>query len=246
MKSITLLILASTLIALNSCKKKNDCPINPEDIVLNSNGPVFEGWPLHLWTESGFSYTYHWQGPNGWKKDYDYSTNTSGSETIESMTQAKAGVYIVNIRDGNCVIKKGSVNVSVIPPSNAPCSVNNNTSTSTVIGVGGTNYTSVFGNSNSNYYVQASNSSQAITFNFKGEQAPLPGIYKSNDTYYPSEQNKVGVYIGTGFQDYQMEPDVDVYVNKVNGKTVISFCSAGFYNPVGNATITISAKVTVP
>jgi hypothetical protein len=127
--------------------------------------------------------------------------------------------------------------------------VNNNSSTSTLIGVGGINYTYVSsGSSGSTYSIQASSGSQAITFNFNGDHIPLPGVYKSESAYFPSGgvMNKVGVYIGTGFQDFVIKPNFDIYVNKVNGQTVISFCSAGFNNPVGSTNIVVSAKITIP
>jgi hypothetical protein len=247
MKFIPLILATTTLLFFNSCKK-NDCPSTPESIQLNSNDPIYEGWPLYLWTENSSGYTYHWQGPNGWSKDYDYFTNMAGSETIDSMTPAKAGIYIVNLMENDCVLKQGKRMINVIPVPSPPCSVNNNSSTSTVIGIGGLNYTYVSGyaSGSTSYNIQASSGSQALNFTFKGGQIPLPGVYKSETNLYPSEQSKVCISIGTTFQEYDMKPGYDVYVNKVNGNTVISFCAAGFYNPTGSTTVTVSGKVTLP
>jgi len=248
MRIFTALILASAFMAVASCKKKQDCS-EPEPIQLTANTPVYEGWPLYLTTESSESYTYTWSGPNGWHKEYDYYSNMSGGEIIDSMTAAKAGRYVVDLKSDGCIVKRGIVDVTISPVPAPPCNVANNSSTTNLGGVGGMTYTYVSsGASGSTYGVQASSGSQAITFNFNGDHVPLPGVYKSESGYYPSSgnMNKVGVYIGTGFQDFIIKPDFDIYVNKVNGHTVISFCSAGFNNPVSSTNIVISAKITIP
>jgi hypothetical protein len=247
MKFFTTLFLAGSLVFIASCKKK-DCSDNPESVTLTASTPVYEGWPLYLSTESGMGYSYSWTGPNGWHKDYG-SSNMNGGEIIDSMTAEKAGRYVVDLKSDGCIVKRGIVDVVLAVPPSPPCNVNNNSSTTTLGGVGGTTYTYVSSGSSGSddYHIQASSgSSQSITFRFKSGHIPLPGVYKSNGSSYPEAQNEVGIYIGTGFQDFVMKPDFDIYVNKVNGNTVISFCSAGFYNSIGSTNIVVSAKVTIP
>lgn len=249
MKILPAFMLLSSFFLIVSCKKKDCSDDSSEIIQLTANTPVYEGWPLYLTTESNESCTYEWTGPNGWHKNYDYYSNMNGSEIIESMTQDKAGKYAVYLRSEGCVVKRAMVDVVISPVPAPPCNTANNTSTTNLGGVGGVTYTYVSSSSSgSTYNIQASNASQAITFNFNGDHVPLPGVYKTESGYYPSSDamNKVGVYIGTGFYDFVIKPDFDVYVNKVNGKTVISFCSAGFNNPVGSTNVVISAKVTLP
>ncbi len=247
LRTVSTLILASVFLTTLSCKKNQECS-DPELITLTASTPVYEGWPLYLTTQSGSEYSYTWNGPNGWHKESSYS-NMNGTEVIDSMTSEKAGRYVVELKDGKCIVKRGIVDVAISPVPTPPCSIANNSSTTNLGGVGGVTYTYInCGSSGSTYTVQASAGTQAITFNFDGDHPPLPGVYKTEAGYYPSwdSKNKVAVYIGTGFQDFIIKQDYDVYVNKVNGKTVISFCNAGFSNPVGSTNIVISAKVTLP
>lgn len=249
MRFFTTLVLISTLFFLNSCKKKTEeCSETPEPVSMSSNGPVVEGWPLVLTTanyEDG--YTYRWKGPNGWSAETTLSPDCYEpyKVTIDSASINASGNYLVELLHEGCVVNRGSVNVQVIAPPTPPCSITNNSSTTTLGGVGGISYPIVSHTGGINYSVYATNGNQTINFVFKNGE-PKPGMYLVESGYFPSENDRVSVYIQAGFYDFFMESYYTVYVNKVNGKLQFSFCNGHFSNPVGSTPVIISAKVTLP
>lgn len=249
MRILFTVLFAGVFIFLNSCKKyTEECKPNTEPIELTSNGPVIAGWPLVLTAnEDNENYVYRWKGPNGWSTETQYSFEypQQWRVTKDSATFNDAGNYLVELISEGCVVKRGTVHVEVIAPPPPPCSVANNSSTTTLGGVGGTTYTTVSHTGGSDYTVYATNGSQTINFRFKNGQ-PKPGIYRSFQGFFPSEDNQVAVYIQAGFYDFHLKADYAVHVNEVNGKLQFAFCSGDFTNPVGSNTITISAKVTLP
>lgn len=246
--SILILILA---LFFNSCKKQNkeECSGNPDPISLSSNSPVIAGWPLVL-TASNYEngYSYRWKGPNGWSAETSFGNNNYEPYKItkDSVSVTDSGTYHVELIQDGCVIGSGSVNVQVIEPPLPPCSISNNSSTTTLGGVGGVTYSVVSHSGGINYSVYATNGSQTINFTFNDGEEPKPGMYLVEGGYYPSEKDHVSVYIQAGFYDFFMESYYTVYVNKVNGKLQFSFCNGHFSNPVGSTPVIISAKVTLP
>lgn len=250
MRFFTTFILIFALFSSNSCQKtkKESCSTPPEPVGLSSNGPVIKGWPLVLNTvHYGTGYIYKWRGPNGWAMETtdSWENYEPNKVTIDSTSINNSGRYFVEIIHEGCVIEGGSVDVQIIEPPLPPCSVSNNSSTSTLGGVGGTTYTSVSHSGGIYYSVYASGGiNQTINFIFKG--TPKPGMYLVDQGYYPSESDHAAVYIQSGFYDFFMESYHTVYVNEVNGKLQFSFCNCHFNNPVGSTEIIISAKVTLP
>ncbi len=58
---------------------------------------------------------------------------------------------------------------------------------------------------------------------------------------------QVGLYINTGTYQFVTNSDQNLYVNKVNGKLEVTFCSIVFNNPFDlSYPITISARIIEP
>ena len=243
-------ILLSTLFCSSSCKKekKEHCSEDSTFVGLSYEGPVVKGWPLVLKTAYyNTGYSYRWKGPNGWSMETTASMDNyePNKITIDPADINHSGKYYVEIIEDGCVIERGSVNVEVIEPPLPPCTIANNSSTTTLGGVGGTSYSMVSHTEGIYYSVYASGPiNQTINFVFKGE--PKPGMYLAHQGYLPDESNEVAVYIQYGFYDFFLEIYYTVYVNEVNGKLQFSFCNGHFTNPVGDDPIIISAKVTLP
>jgi hypothetical protein len=159
-----------------------------------------------------------------------------------------SGTYKLEVKQAECLEAKGTVQIKVIPPPTAPCSVTNNTSTSSVVGVGGDTYSSVsFSNNIVTAYPAGSISNGALRFRFWGNVPPKPGKYKTNGGTFSDVEKEVACWIGYfPATDFICKVGQDVYVTMVNGKMQVSFCSCGFTNPLGSSIITISAKVTQP
>jgi hypothetical protein len=246
MKQIILLV--SIVIIFISCKKMgngNDCGA-AQQVVVTSNSPVIEGWPIYLSTTATMGDMFHWTGPNGWDINYQFYASDANSQQRANATLADAGLYKVDLRNADgCVEYSGSVDVKVIPAPSAPCSLTNNTSTTTVVGVGGSTYTNIYFQSSTYYTVQATTPGESLTFYFIGNVPPKPGIYKSSG-YGPTNETEVGCWISKFPYDFINEPGQDVYVTRVNGKTQVAFCNCTFTNPLGSTKPKISAKIVQP
>ena len=236
---------------LLSCTKSNSCP-DPSSVTINHNGPVIAGWPLRLEADvQSMGYLYRWYGPNGWTKIYEAYASDAYLQEIENITAAGAGEYKLNLIDENgCVAYQGTTMIEVITAPAPPCNIAANTSTSSVSGVGDYNFIyRNFSESSGNYLITGREivpGGDVMRFAFVGSVLPLPGIYKTNG-YFGLEQGKVGLYINAGTYDFVANPDQKVYVNRVNNKIEISFCSLLFNNPLSPANpITISAKIVEP
>ncbi len=244
-----IIIFIST--SLFSCKKNgtmdnNNCPdIGKVEIITNS--PVIEGWPLTLSTQDDMSFLYKWTGPNNWGIDYVIHSNQAQLQGKLITTMADAGVYRIQRRYGDgCVYDTGSAIVQIISPPLPPCSVANNRSTSNVIGVGGVSYSNIYFHGGGGIFtIQSSAGGQTITYNFNGDMPPKPGIYKTSG-YFAKDEATVGIYITASPYDFINNSGQDVYVNKVNGKTHVTFCNCVFTNPLGSTVIKISSKITEP
>ena len=235
---------------LLSCTKSSSCP-DPGGLIINQNGPVIAGWPLHLEADiQSTEFLYRWYGPNGWTKIYETYASDAYLQGIENITAAGAGEYKLKLIDENgCVAYEGSTTVEVIAAPAPPCNIAANTSSSSVTGVGDYNFVyRSFSASSGNYLISGQETvpGDYLRFAFVGNDLPLPGIYKTNG-YFGLEQGKVGLFINAGTYDFVANPDQNVYVNKVNNKIEISFCSVQFNNPLSPAhPIIISAKIVEP
>ena len=240
MKKFAWLAFAAT-VSLSSCIKvggKDDCP-TPDPVDITTNSPVQEGWSLSL-DAPELGYLYKWTGPNNYKMEYSYYSNTAHSQFKENMTAADAGIYKLQLVDpnDNCVIYEGTTEVKVVAPAPAPCTIANNTVTATAGGVaGGTYSVYVFGNT-----IAGSNFAYTIEFNFR--IPPKPGLYKTSGT--PDKDNEVSLVLNSSPNRFGSMPGQDVYVIKVGGKLQVSFCSHRLNNPVGSFAISASGKLTQP
>jgi hypothetical protein len=249
LRPFTLLIVFFLYILHSSCKKSsNDCPA-AAPIIIKHSGPIIAGWPLHLEAEfQSTAYLYKWSGPNGWEQHYITFASDAYLQTRENMTTADAGEYKLQLVNNGCVEYEGKVVVEVIAAPAPPCNIAANTSTSSVAGVG--NYSFGYRNfsaSSGHYFISGSQGSgpggDYMRFAFLGDDLPLPGTYKT-DGYFGMQRGKVGLYIGAGTYDFVANPDQTVYVNKVNNKIEVSFCSLRFNNPLSPQNpITVSAKI---
>jgi|GEM_PF-3004619 len=243
--------LAIAFIFLNSCEKqeKDECNNTPTPLSISTNGPITEGWPLTFTLsgyESGYAYTYRLLGPNGFLQKKQLNTNSyeAGKITLDSVSVNDSGDYQIELLYEGCLIKKGSTNVQVTATPSPPCSIPNNSSTTTVNGLGGGNYYLISADDGFNYEVSASSDNGTIHFIFKDDE-PKPGMYMADPGDSPSAINQVSVYIQLGTYYYFLESNTSVYVNKVNGKLQFAFCDGHFVINTNNTAI-ISAKLTLP
>lgn len=245
MRYLLIAVMAILMLTSATCQKDGGECGEPSTVTVTSNSPVVEGWPLVLTTSDDISLMYHWKGPNGYDVRYDiHTTDAADQEKVAALTDN--GTFTVEMRDDDgCVMSKGSTVVVVTAPPNAPCTVPNNTSTSSVVGVGGSTYNNVYFNGGSPYTVQASGGGESMNFRFQGNNgaAPRAGLYRTSG-YGTSENDQVGLWITVSPHDFIAQAGQTVYVTKVNNKTVISFCNLTFTNPVGPTLPRISAKIT--
>ncbi len=235
---------------LASCKKSNKCS-DPLPLTLENNGPVYVGWPLSLEADVRSSaYLYKWSGPNGWKQDYRIYSSDAWHQDFLNVTAAEAGEYKLRLLDSEgCVAYEGSTTVQVLSAPTIPCTPTANTSTSSVVGVGDFTFTSrTFQTGSSYYFVEGSQviNGPFMRFAFLGQTPPLPGVY-STSGFFAIDPGDVGLYIETITYQFVANPDQKVYVNKVNNKLEITFCSVKFNNPINPANpITVSGKIVQP
>ncbi|MES1181236.1 MAG: hypothetical protein ABUL44_00420 [Flavobacterium sp.] len=250
MKLYTLALFASA-ITLCSCKKlfnKDSCKPENEisQLTITTNSPVVTGWPIYLSATPTMTNLFHWSGPHGWEKDYQVYASNANEQEILNASFADSGTYKLELKNSEgCVESRGFANVKVIAPPAPPCTVTNNSSTSSVIGVGGTTYPFVNFSSSTYYIAQAIGSGQTLYFYFIGNVPPKPGVYKTAG-YTPTKDTEVGCWISVFPHDFINQQGQDVYVNLVGGKTQVSFCNANFSNPLGSTIPKISARITQP
>lgn len=232
-------------VVLSSCEKKSDgCPA-PSPITIKNNGPIVAGWPLQLEAEfQSTSYLYHWTGPNGWEKHYQTYASDAYLQERTNMTTADAGVYKLQLIQGDCIKYEGTINIEVKAAPLPSCNIAANTSTSSVAGIGDMSFSYRNSAASSGTYIMTgSEPGQSMKISFLGDVPPLPGTYKTNG-YWPFSPGKVGLYITSNTYDFVANPDQTVYVNKVNNKLEVTFCGVRFNNPLGSPNpITISAKM---
>ena len=237
-----IILYAAIIISCNKTDFSSKvCP--PADtFALTSNSPVIAGWPLTVTISNSQSWSFKWWGPKG--------TITRGSDpytiTIPAAAYSDSGMYYAKLTDDNgCILTFESTRVNVVGSPTVPCSVANNTSISSVSGVGGTTYTSISGYaSGGTYYVDASDGYETMEFRFNGNNPPIPGVYATTG-YFPTDNVSAGMLINNGFYDF-MNNTGPVYVTNENGKTILSFCRCSFSNPISGTPITISARITIP
>jgi hypothetical protein len=239
--------LIAMVIILVSCKKTNDPNADcgdPDTLSVVSNSPVVVGWPIEV-SAGNYIGTYDWVSPS------NSPINQSGFVATNSYTYYKSaasfsdsGLYRLEVNYEGCLEYKGSTQIKVIPPPVAPCNITSNTSTSSVVGVGGTIYTSISFGSNGTV-VQVTGNGETMNIRFYGSAKPRQGIYKTNG-YNSDTEKQVGCWITKFPYDFINQAGQDIYVNTVNGKMQISFCNCQFTNPLGSTIIRISAKITEP
>lgn len=229
-----------------SCEKFSDKePCELKNIQITSNSPVIEGWPIYLSTRPSQTERFNWAGPKG-------QITTQGAQNDIQVLNSKlsdSGSYSVIVTNTfGCTEYNGNTFVKVVPPPSAPCNIANNTSTSSVIGIGDNTYTYVsFTNNTAIAYPYLGSGSQALQFRFFGNTAPKPGLYKTSGGLYSlDKENEVGSYISAFPNDFVNKQGQDVYVTRVNGKLQIAFCNCQFTNPLGSSVIKITAKITAP
>ena len=242
------LFCAIALISFSACKK-NKCE-GTKELTVSTVGDVYEGWPLEIYSESSSYDHVQITGPNGFIKVYNSGEYFSGIQTIESTTLANSGTYTVEYwGEGECLLKSGTVDVTILPAPTPPCSMPNNTGSSSIGGIGPTSYTSAFGNELSGYYhIYGSQSTyQQMNINFNGTHRPKAGKYITSGSYYPEDgSNQCSVYLTTSYNDFFVKDNEDVYVTYEGDQLIITLCSVQFSNSVSSTDLFISAKIVVP
>lgn len=234
----------------SACQKIKTDTCKPESQItrftITTNSPVVEGWPIYLSTTATMGSLFHWSGPNGWDINYQYYSSSANEQQRLNATFADSGEYKLELRNTEgCIDSRGFATVKVIPAPLPPCTVANNSSTSNVVGVGGNTYTYINFSPSTYYVVQASGGGETLYFYFQGSVPPKPGVYKTSG-YAPTTETQVGCWISNYPYDFINQPGQDVYVNKVNGKTQVSFCNCVLSNPLGSTVIKVSARITQP
>jgi hypothetical protein len=250
----TLLIL---IVLFTSCKKTttadevidpaSNC-VPPYIASISTNSPIVVGWPISISTGNNMYGSYKWFFPNGSTPQQNGFTGDVYGYYKSVASYSDSGVYRLEVKINGCLQDSGNTRIKIIPPPTPPCTVTNNTSTTTLIGIGGDTYVSRdFTNNVVTAYPTAGTSNGALNFSFWGNMPPKPGKYKTNGSTFSAVETEVGCWLSY-FPGNQFINKVgqDVYVNIVNGKMQVSFCSCNFTNPINSTVLTISARITQP
>lgn len=245
MKFIAFLTIA--ILVVTSCRKE-ECEAFGS-LYVTTDGDVYEGWPLKLYSETTSNYRVQISGPNGFYRKFSEGEYYSGVLTIDSTTAEHSGNYTIEYWEGECLIRSGTVNVSILPAPTPPCNMSNNTGTSSIGGIGPTSYNYAYGSAFSGYYraYGASGTSNQMNFTFNGTSRPAAGKYKSSGSYFPEEGiDQCSVQLITSMYDFFILDNQDIYVNYVNNQLVITMCPSEFFNSISSTPLYISAKIVVP
>lgn len=228
-----------------SCKK-NKCG-TPESLTITHNSPVVQGWDLHLQTDATQGYRIWWFGPNGWAIQPQTISTDANLATRTTMTLQDAGEYTAQwIDNDGCVKYEGKVNINVITPPSAPCSIAANSSQSSVVGVG--SYTfgfSTFASTSSYYTVTGSAAGGFVRFGFWGQTRPKPGVYDISGGFFGDEYGTTGLFIQDGPYQFLAQTGKAYVTQNANGKLSVSICGIKFSNPINpSVPITVDANVT--
>jgi hypothetical protein len=242
---INLILLFAFLISFVSCIKENisDCE-GPDTISMSNTGPRVVGWSIEI-SASSYGGTYKWITPNGSTMEQAGFVSTgTHSYRKDATSYSDSGLYRIEVRNDDCLDYIASTQVKIIAPPVAPCNIPNNTSTTTLVGVGGTNYSNIsFGNNGTNIVASGANG-ETLNIKFPGNTKPREGKYSSIQGVLAFAQ--ASCTITKNFFDFNNIEGQDIYVTNVNGKMQVSFCTNQFTNPVSSSIIKISAKITEP
>jgi hypothetical protein len=236
-----------TIVLLLSCEKTNDNPCEaPDTISMINNGPKIIGWPIEI-SVSSYSGNYKWVSPNGGTMEQaGFVSIGSNAYRKDVTTYADSGLYRIEIRNEDCLEYIANTQVKLTAAPLAPCSSSNNTSTSTVGGVGGTTYTNIsFGNNGNNIQASGANG-ETLNIQFAGTIKPREGKYTTTAGSGTLSSFQVSCWITKFPYDFNDMSGQDMFVNNVNGKMQISFCSNQFTNPLGSSVIKVSGKIVEP
>ena len=227
MKYLLTLFYLMLVSATFSCNKNSDECLNVSQTTIAINRSViYIGSTLSLSANTtSSSYTFQWTGPGGW-------TSNQAIAVRSNIQASDGGDYSVKVYDAkNCLVFTAVKNIPVVPPPNPPCTVPNNTITTTKAGVGPYTFpggVSAYINQSVYYYVAYVSAGIQIDFRFSGAHIPFAGIYKTMD-YGVQEEDFVLVLFTYGTKSYRSKPGGELYVNNVAGKMVITFCNIIMY-----------------
>lgn len=236
------------LLVISSCKKEG-CE-SPTIFSITTNEDVYVGWPLRITTENGTSGQVQVYGPNGFKKVFGAGEYKSRTITIDSATYLNSGIYSYEFWEDGCVTEKGSIDVTVLPPPTAPCTMADNTGETTIMTLGGTNYTYTSVWTVADYFgVQSAlNSVSGTNVVFNGPGSPAAGKYVTiYGLYYPDREikNSCTIRVNNNYSSFFALSGQDVYVSYENDKLVVTFCSVEFLSPSNVVDLVVSAKMVV-
>jgi hypothetical protein len=248
MKNIFRIFAFATILALFfSCEKDNSSNCEaPDTIPMINNGPKIVGWSLEI-SAGSYGGTYKWITPSGGTMEQAGFVSTGTHSYRKDATNYNdSGLYRIEVKDDDgCLEYIASTQVKIITPPVAPCNIPTNSSTTTLGGVGGTNYSNIsFGNNGNNILAMGANG-ETLNIRFAGVGKPREGRYT---TVYGGTTSlfHASCTITKFPYDFNDMEGQDIYVNTINGKMQVSFCNNQFTNPLSSSIIRISAKITEP
>lgn len=236
--------MAFIFMSCNKSSDNNSCPGTSNTTIYTNHSVIYDGATLSMSTSLPGSNpnTFQWTGPGNWTSNQQIVVRTN-------MQSQDAGVYTIKVYNfNNCLIYTGSSNIQVTPAPPPPCTVTNNTITSTPFGIVNYNFPSgisTYPYQSNYYYTGVTATNDRIDISFSGSHIPYPGIYRSV-ILLPAQEDYVYIVINTSTgTQYRSKGGDDLYVNNVGGKMVVTFCNFTMYdfgNP--NNLFTLTGKLS--
>ena len=228
--SMSWLLLLCIGIQVISCKKKDDC-LAPR-LKISSNQPIYAGDSLQFTVVSEAGTTFSWTGPNDF-------TSIEQNPLITSASALATGEYFVTAQKGNCD-SKASVEVEVIiPPECTP--TNNTISFFTTM-----NFSTVSFQINSagRYRLTGTETQGDFHIEFYSDIILNGNLVYQLSTMDRNSNNAFMQIDISGVLSNWQATSGSLYVQWVNNKPIVTFCSASFGNIQDGSTKTGSGKLS--
>lgn len=236
-------IFVSLVLFFSCSKQKNNCPETLGiDITMNKD-LFYKSNTMILSAPTSALNTYEWSGPGGW------TSNLPVPKRVDLQYQ-DAGIYSVKIFNSNkCLVYQSSKNIAVNTPPPSPCSLAENTISSTT-GVAGNfsfNYPAnlLVYTQNSYFYYYAFKGAESIAILFPGTQAPETGIY-TTFAGYPSQSTTAFVQLIKQGIEYRSAGGDNLYYTMEGNQKKIVCCDIRmfeFNNPANS--FLLSMKINI-
>lgn len=243
MQPVKVAAIAYSVLLFSCSKQKNNCPAAITiDITVNKT-VLYKSNTLLLSAPTSALNTYEWSGPGGW------SSNVPIPERKDLQYQ-DAGNYSVKIFNSNkCIVYQGVKNIPVNVPPPAPCSLPDNTISSTSGAAGNFSFSYpsnvLIYPQNGAYFYYAFKGTESIAVSFSGTQPPETGIYTTFYLYTPPA-NKVFVQLIKQGVEYRSTGDDNLFHTMEGSQKKIAFCDIKmfeFNNPANS--FLLSGKINI-